>query len=107
MPVLPNLGETEDTEDWNSAQIWSFTICTYLITLMYVVVTIVALQNFIQFVVRGGNCKVEHPLFLFYIMVMMTFMTDAIYTVMIVKMYETWMPFVLYMPPTFKLLAGV
>ena len=47
MPVLPNLGETEDTEDWNSAQIWSFTICTYLITLMYVVVTIVALQNFI------------------------------------------------------------
>ena len=49
----------------------------------------------------------EHPLFLFYIMVMMTFMTDAIYTVMIVKMYETWMPFVLYMPPTFKLLAGV
>lgn len=67
------------------------------------------MHNFFKFVVKGGKCKVEHPLFGFYILIILTLMADIIYSIMIVKVSQEdcWMPFILYMPPTFKSLSGV
>ena len=67
------------------------------------------MHNFFKFVVKGGKCRVEHPLFGFYILIILTLIADMIYSIMIVKVSQEdcWMPFVLYMPPTFKCLSGV
>ena len=48
-----------------------------------------------------------HPLFGFYILIMLTLISDVIYSIMLVKSYIDWMPFVLFMPPTFKFLSGI
>ena len=52
MPLLPDLGQTEDTENWSSTQKWSFAICTYLIIILLAAVLVLALMNFVRHIVK-------------------------------------------------------
>ena len=107
MPLLPYLGETTETKDWTDAQIMSFAICTYLVVALYLAAIGIAVHNFVKFVLRGGKCSLTRPLLVFYILVFLALIVDIVYSFMIVQVYVHWMPFVLYMGPTFKLLSGV
>ena len=46
-------------------------------------------------------------MFGFYVLILLTLAFDVAYTILIVEIYVNWMPFVLYMGPTFKLLSGL
>ena len=65
------------------------------------------MHNFVKFVVIQEKCKVVHPQFGFYILIILTLISDIIYSIMLVRTYIDWMPFVLFMPPTFKFLSGI
>lgn len=67
----------------------------------------IAVHNFVKFVIREDKCQVAHPLFVFYILIFLTLISDVIYSLLIVPIYVSYMPFVLYMGPTFKLLSGL
>jgi len=107
MSMLPYLGETVDTGDWTDAEIVSYTLLTYLIVCLFLASIGIAVHNFIKFVVRGGKCRVLHPLFGFYILIILTMVSDIIYSFLLVRLYQDEMPFILYMPPTFKFLSGI
>ena len=87
MPLLPDLGQTKDTENWSSTQKWSFAICTYLIITLYIITTAVAMHNFIVFVIKGRKCHIAEPLFGFYVLAMLTLVADSVYSLFIVKTY--------------------
>ena len=87
MPLLPYLGNTDDTEDWSSLQIYSFAICTYLIISLYILISAVAVHNFLVFVVKGEKCHVVDPLFGFYILSILCLLSDAVYSIFLVKNY--------------------
>ena len=84
-----------------------FTVCTYTIVALYCTTIGIAVDNFVTFIVKGGKCQASHPLFGFYILMMLTMMTDAIYSLLITKIYDTLIIVVLVLPATFKFLAGV
>ena len=107
MPSLPYLGDTVDTRDWSDAQVWSYVLLTYVIIGLFLFAIAIAVHNFIRFVVRGGKCSVVHPLFGFYILIILTLISDIVYSFLLVRLYQETMPLVLYLPPTFKFLSGL
>ena len=107
MSLLPCLGETSDTEDWNDTQLWTFVVCTYLICSLYLLEIGIASANFMRFVVKADKCEASDPLLLFYILVILCLLSDTWYTIFLVSLYDHWMPLTLFAPPTFKVLSGL
>ena len=79
MPLLPDLGQTEDTSDWNSTQKWSFAICTYLITSLFVGATYFAVINLVRFIRFSDACP--HPLFFFYFWIILDMLSNIVWLV--------------------------
>ena len=107
MALLPCLGETDDTENWTSVQIWSFAICTYLIITLFFITMLIATCNFITFVIRGDKCQIAHPLFGFYVFVILCLITNIVYSIYLVRQYDEWLLEVLSLPAIFKVLSGI
>ena len=107
MALLPGLGQTSDTEDWSETQKWTFVICTYLICSLYLAEIGIAIANFKRFVIKADKCAASDPLFIFYILIILTLLSDTWYSLSIVSLYDHWMPLTLFAPPTLKVLSGL
>jgi len=53
------------------------------------------------------ECSINHPLMVFYILVFFCMTTDILYSLLAVKMVESYSPFLSYMPMTWKALIGI
>ena len=113
--LIPSLGETSDTEDWSTVQMDSFIACTYLILGAYLAVLILAVANFFQFIITKAKSQsghtfsqiLNHPLMVFYILVVLCMLFDMLYSFYIVSIETQYSPFLTLMPPTWKVLIGM
>ena len=111
---VPSLGKTPDTKDWSQSETNSFIACTYLILLAYFAVLVLALTNFFQFIIKKAKSQsnqksqvYNHPLMVFYILVVSCLCTDMLYSIFIVRMETNYSPYLTYMPPTWKVMIGI
>ena len=107
MHAWPGLTETDNTDWWTPWMIETFVLSSYFLLIIFAIATGIAMHNFFRFVIKRDNCKVTHPLFAFYILIILTLIGDMVYSLMIVKVYADWSPFIVLMPPTFKSLSGI
>jgi len=107
MSFIPYLGQTDDTKKWTDSEIRSFAIWTYLLIALFLIATGIALHNFVKLVARGDECGLTSPLFVFYILTLLALISNIVYGILIVRNFDTWMPFVDQSVPTFRILSGV
>lgn len=107
MHFWPELTETGNTDWWTPAQIREFLWVSYGLLIIFAIATGITMHNFFTLVIKRGNCKITHPLFAFYILIILTLIGDMIYSLLIVRVYANWAPFIVLMPPTFKCLSGI
>ena len=107
MALLPYLGETDDTKNWSELQLNTFAASTYLIIALYTFTTVIAMHNFVVFVVQGDRCQAMQPLFGFYVLSICCLMTDIFLSIYLVKTYENCMILLLVLPAIFKFLSGI
>ena len=107
MHFWPELTETDNTDWWTPAQIREFLWVSYGLLIIFTIATGITIHNFFTLVIKRGNCKITHPLFAFYILIILTLIGDMIYSLLIVRVYANWAPFIVLMPPTFKCLSGI
>ena len=84
-----------------------FVVFSYSIIALYGLAIVLTVRNFYEFVVTKQKFSLSHPLLIFYVLVFLCFSTDIVYSIVIVTLYTEWRPFVIFMPPTFKVLAGI
>ena len=107
MHYWPELTETENTDWWSPEMIRDFLWTSYCLLIIFAISTGVAMHNFFTLVIKRGNFKITHPLPAFYILIISTLIGDMVYSLMIVRVYANWAPFIVLMPPTFKCLSGI
>ena len=107
MALLPYLGETDNTENWTSVQIWSFAICNYLIVLLFAMGIALAVHNlyqFLKFSETGSKCN---PMLLFYIWIISDFICNITWLLTEIKCEVYADPLSTYAPATFKVVLGI
>jgi len=57
--------------------------------------------------VKGNKCRIAHPLFGFYILTIVCLVSDILYCIFLVRIYDSWIFAILMLPATFKFLSGV
>ena len=113
MPALPYLRYTDSeyrnsvTAEWTHDQIAAFVFLTYTIIFGFAALIVLAVMNMWHFVVVNGKCKVSHPLFVFYILAILSLLSAIGYTIMFVEMYCVNWPFILLSPICFKCMLGI
>ena len=120
MSFLPALGNTPDTQDWTDGKISAYSLCTFIVLLMFLLTFALAFSNFYKFVLAktefypvdensscDKTCNIKHPLMLFYILVFSCITFDIISCIMAVKIKTDYYPFLKFMPPTLKALIGI
>ena len=57
---------------------------------------------------KGSSCDktLRHPMFAFYMWLMLDLLTNILWLLLSIKMREDPMPLVMYLPATFKILVG-
>ena len=116
MPALPYLRHIEEdptkyrssvTAEWTHDQIAAFVFLTYTIIFGFAALIVLAVMNMWHFVVVNGKCKVSHPLFVFYILAILSLLSAIGYTIMFVELYCVNWPFILLSPICFKCMLGI
>jgi len=107
MPLLPYLGNTDDTENWSSLQIYSFAICTYLILFIFMIAIFISLDNLGKFM-KSSEAR-PHPLFFFYIWIFLDLGSNAVWLLYNVKVADndSDLMLVLFLPATFRAMLGI
>ena len=108
MAPLPYLGNTKDTEDWTSTQIWVFAFSTYFVSTCFFLGMVLALINITRFIMHERKkSKWGHPLMTFYIWIVLDFLSNLVWEIMVVKISYYSRPLLVFLPATFKVLLGI
>ena len=82
-----------------------YIVTTYAVITIYAAVLILAMINFLQFIVRGN--KKLSPLLFFYVLVIACLISDIAYAVTLIEQEVNPMALITFLPPTFKVAIGI
>ena len=107
MPLLPYLGETEDTK-WTETQIWAYVILTYGVVVAFSAGLCLAVSNLRQFIlVERSGTRSCHPMMFFYVWIVLDFIANIVWAIMAIGANEVQLVSLIFLPATFKVLIGI
>ena len=111
MYLIPDLGEPGTTEDWTPDQIETFAIFTYINILAFIVGIFLAILIWVKFSITekriNGKCKFFHPMFQFYLWIILDFLSNIYWLIFAIQADNQVMPMAVFLPATFRILIGV